>query len=120
MNKPKEALLTLLKVLAVFLVLACIYLVAMYLNGRYRLWIIRATLHSPIPGWLKTVLWGWWYSCVCEDYLAEYGCSECDSVDSKIEITHWMPPSEPPEEAEKALEAMKNEQIQQNTHEVLC
>lgn len=39
----------------------------------------------------------WWYSCVCEDYLAEYGCSECDSVDSEIEITHWMPLPDPPE-----------------------
>lgn len=40
----------------------------------------------------------WWYSCVCEDYLAEYGYSECDSVDSGIEITHWMPMPKPPEE----------------------
>ena len=39
----------------------------------------------------------WWYSCVCEDYLAEYGCSECDSVDNGIEITHWLPLPEPPE-----------------------
>lgn len=40
----------------------------------------------------------WWYSCTCEDYLEEYGCSECDSVDSAIEITHWMPLPEPPKE----------------------
>lgn len=60
MNELKEALLALLEVLAVFLVIAIICLVAMYLNGRYRLWLIRATLDSPIPGWLKTVLWGWW------------------------------------------------------------
>ena len=60
MNSLKEALLALLEVLAVFLVLAMILLVCLYLNARYRLWLIRATLHSPIPGWLKTVLWGWW------------------------------------------------------------
>ncbi len=59
MNELKEALLALLEVLAVFLVLAIVCLVAMYLNGRYRLWLIRATLHSPLHGWLKTVLWGW-------------------------------------------------------------
>lgn len=60
MNTLKEALLALLEVLAVFLVLAIICLVAMYLNGRYRLWLIRATMGSSIPGWLKMILWGWW------------------------------------------------------------
>lgn len=42
----------------------------------------------------------WWFSATCEDYLAEYGCSECDSVDSSIEITHWMPLPEPPKEVD--------------------
>lgn len=60
MKELKEALLALLEVLAVFLVLAIILLVCLYLNGRYRLWLIRATLHSPIAGWLKSLLWGWW------------------------------------------------------------
>lgn len=41
--------------------------------------------------------WYWW-SCVCEDLLAECGRNEPDLVDSKIEITHWMPLPEPPEE----------------------
>jgi hypothetical protein len=59
MSNLKEAFLALLEVLAVFLVLAIVCLVAMYLNGRYRLWIIRATMGSSIPGWLKSVLWGW-------------------------------------------------------------
>lgn len=40
--------------------------------------------------------WYWW-SCVCEDLLAECGRNEPDLVDSKIEITHWMPLPEPPE-----------------------
>lgn len=40
--------------------------------------------------------WYWW-SCVCEDMLAEYGRNEQDLVDSVIEITHWMPLPEPPE-----------------------
>lgn len=60
MNELKEAILALLEALAVFLVLAIVCLVAMYLNGRYRLWLIQATINSPISGWLKTVLWGWW------------------------------------------------------------
>ena len=28
----------------------------------------------------------------------EYGCNEQDLVDEYIEITHWMPMPEPPEE----------------------
>lgn len=41
--------------------------------------------------------WYWW-SCVCEDLLAEYGRNEPDLVDSDIEITHWMPLPELPKE----------------------
>ena len=41
--------------------------------------------------------WYWW-SCVCEDLLAEYGTNETNQVDDDIEITHWMPLPEPPEE----------------------
>lgn len=33
--------------------------------------------------------WYWW-SCVCEDLLAEYGTNETDQVDDAIEITHWL------------------------------
>lgn len=41
--------------------------------------------------------WYWW-SCVCEDLLAEYGTNETDKVDDDIEITHWQPLPEPPKE----------------------
>ena len=41
--------------------------------------------------------WYWW-SCLCEDLLAEYGADTLDWMDSDIEITHWMPLSELPEE----------------------
>ena len=41
--------------------------------------------------------WYWW-SCVCEDLLAECGRNEPDLIDRNIEITHWMPLPEPPEE----------------------
>lgn len=37
----------------------------------------------------------WWYSCVCEDYLLEYGKSECDAVDRDIDILAWKPLPEP-------------------------
>ena len=33
----------------------------------------------------------WWFSSVCEDYLAEYGRSDADEVEEGIVITHWMP-----------------------------
>ena len=32
----------------------------------------------------------WWFSSVCEDYLAEYGRSDTDEVEKGIVITHWM------------------------------
>lgn len=41
--------------------------------------------------------WYWW-ACVCEDLLAEYGVNETDQVDDDVEITHWMPLPELPKE----------------------
>lgn len=41
--------------------------------------------------------WYWW-SCVCEDLLAEYGTNEADQVDDNVEITHWMSLPELPKE----------------------
>lgn len=43
--------------------------------------------------------WYWW-SCVCEDLLAESGRNEVDLVDGDIEITHWMPLPKLPEEGD--------------------
>lgn len=40
----------------------------------------------------------YWFSSICEDMLAEYGCNEQDWVGEYIEITHWMPLPELPEE----------------------
>ena len=33
----------------------------------------------------------YWYSCVCKDYLDEYGNSDIDEVDKDIEIIAWQP-----------------------------
>lgn len=44
--------------------------------------------------------WYWW-SCLCEDLLAEFGVNTVDFVDSDIEITHWMPLPELPEEVQR-------------------
>lgn len=43
--------------------------------------------------------WYWW-SCVCEDLLAECGTNETDKVDDDIEITHWQHLPEPPEDGD--------------------
>lgn len=37
----------------------------------------------------------WWDSCVCQDYLNEYGNSPGDEVDEAIEIVAWMPLPKP-------------------------
>ena len=48
--------------------------------------------------------WYWW-SCVCEDLLAEYGTNETDQVDDAIEITHWQPlPELPKEENDETID----------------
>ena len=44
----------------------------------------------------------YWDSPVVLDLLAEYGEDEIDLVDEAVEITHWMPLPEAPEEGEKA------------------
>lgn len=37
----------------------------------------------------------WWYSAACKDYLDEYGESEVDRVDDRIEILAWQPLPDP-------------------------
>lgn len=44
----------------------------------------------------------YWDSPVVLDLLAEYGEDEIDLVDEAVEVTHWMPLPEAPEEGEKA------------------
>ena len=39
----------------------------------------------------------WWFSCICDDYLEEYGESDIDCMDDGIVVTHWMPIPAPPE-----------------------
>lgn len=40
----------------------------------------------------------YWYSNVCVDMLEEYGQNAVDLLDENIEITHWMPLPDPPQE----------------------
>lgn len=44
----------------------------------------------------------YWDSPVVLDLLAEYGEDEIDLVDEAVEVTHWLPLPEAPEEGEKA------------------
>lgn len=37
----------------------------------------------------------WWYSASCQDYLDEYGESEVDRMDDRIEVIAWQPLPEP-------------------------
>lgn len=37
----------------------------------------------------------YWYSCVCEDYLAESGECEMDKMDDMIDVIAWQPLPEP-------------------------
>lgn len=30
-----------------------------YSYGFFRLGIIKATIHIPLPGWLQNLIWGW-------------------------------------------------------------
>lgn len=43
----------------------------------------------------------YWDSPVVLDLLAEYGEDEIDLVDEAVEVTHWLPLPEAPEEGEK-------------------
>ena len=49
------------------------------------------------PALLYNDKWYWW-NCVSEDMLAEYGGNGQDGVDEHINITHWMPMPDPPKE----------------------
>ena len=44
----------------------------------------------------------YWDSPAVLDLLAEYGEDEIDLVDEAVEVTHWMPLPEAPEEGDKA------------------
>lgn len=30
-----------------------------YSWGLFRLAVIKATIHLPLPGWLQAIIWGW-------------------------------------------------------------
>ena len=43
----------------------------------------------------------YWYSAVCNDYLAEYGISPNDTMDECINVIAWMPLPEPYKEEQE-------------------
>lgn len=47
------------KILLMILITVAV-IIALAVCGRFfRLEVIRATLHLPLPDWLKRLLWGW-------------------------------------------------------------
>ena len=51
----------------------------------------------------------YWDSPVVLDLLAEYGKDDFDLVDDAVEITHWMPLPEAPEEGEKDADCQRRD-----------
>lgn len=47
------------KILAIVIMVAFVLFI-LWLEGAGRLWLIRVTLHSNLPEWLKAFLWGWY------------------------------------------------------------
>ena len=47
------------KIIIIMLIIAALAAVMWYSYGFFRLAIIRATIHLPLPGWILSLLWGW-------------------------------------------------------------
>ena len=47
------------KIIIIMLVIITLAAVMWYSYDIFRLAIIRATIHLPLPGWILSLLWGW-------------------------------------------------------------
>lgn len=47
------------KIILIILIALSLAVAMWYSYGFFRLAIIRATIHLPLPGWILSLLWGW-------------------------------------------------------------
>lgn len=47
------------KIILIVLIVVTLAVALGYSWGFFRLAIIRATIHLPLPGWLQNIIWGW-------------------------------------------------------------
>lgn len=47
------------KTILIILAVLSLAVVMWYSYGFFRLGIIKATIHIPLPGWLQNLIWGW-------------------------------------------------------------
>lgn len=47
------------KIFIIILIVITLVVALGYSWGFFRLAIIRATIHLPLPGWILSLLWGW-------------------------------------------------------------
>lgn len=47
------------KTILIILILLSVAVALWYSWGFFRLAVIKATIHIPLPGWLQNLVWGW-------------------------------------------------------------
>ena len=47
------------KIIIIILIIVTLTVALWNSYGFFRLAIIRATIHLPLPGWILSLLWGW-------------------------------------------------------------
>lgn len=47
------------KIILIILIALTLAVVMWYSYGFFRLTVIKATFHIPLPGWLQALIWGW-------------------------------------------------------------
>lgn len=47
------------KIISIMLIIITLAFALRYSYSFFRLAIIRATIHLPLPGWILSLLWGW-------------------------------------------------------------
>ena len=48
------------KIIVIILIVVTLAVALGYSYSFFRLGIIKATVHLPLPGWLQALIWGWY------------------------------------------------------------